>query len=317
MSDTIIVIPCYNEANRLPRDVFAQYEHRHAALRFLFVDDGSRDGTAEMLERLARRSPHRFEVVRLTENCGKAEAVRRGLRLALDYGPRYVGFWDADLATPLHSIGAFEHVLDDCPAVEMVFGARVQLLGRRIRRHAWRHYLGRGFATAVSHVLQLPVYDTQCGAKLFRANSRLRDLLAEPFLSRWIFDVEIVSRLIQAHDNDHAAAERAIFELPLMHWEDVAGSRLHWTDFFKAARDLILIHRRYHRGARRSRSLIRIPVCTDAHEPVENGPVIDGQAGGFDDTVKAPGLANVDTGLGYDTAGETATDVQTTDPQVR
>ena len=114
-------------------------------------------------------------------------------------------------------------------------GSRVKLLGRKIDRRRSRHYLGRIFATAVSTVLGLDVYDTQCGAKLFRVTPFIRALFEHPFLSRWIFDVEIIARLIQAKRGKNLPqADRVIYEFPLMEWRDVQGSKLGYGDFVRA-----------------------------------------------------------------------------------
>ena len=128
----------------------------------------------------------------------------------------------------------------------MVFGARIRLLGRTIHRKAVRHYTGRLFATAASLTLSIPVYDTQCGAKIFRVTHGLEQVLAEPFSSRWIFDVEIVARFIQRRG--HAFCVAGIYEYPLQTWEDVGGSKLRGSDFLKAGLDLMAIHRRYLRN---------------------------------------------------------------------
>ena len=74
------------------------------------------------------------------------------------------------------------------------------MMGTDIRRSAVRHYTGRLFATAGSLVLGVPVYDTQCGAKAFRVTDALRAALAEPFVSRWAFDVEVLGRLLRSTD---------------------------------------------------------------------------------------------------------------------
>ena len=77
--------------------------------------------------------------------------MRAGILAGLAQRAALVGFFDADLATPLRAIDDFLAVLRDRPAVEFVLGSRVMLMGRDIKRKATRHYFGRVFATAVSH----------------------------------------------------------------------------------------------------------------------------------------------------------------------
>jgi len=250
MSTAAIVIPCFNEAKRLDRATFEQFAADHPETRFWFVDDGSTDATRQILEGLATRMPERASVVGLERNSGKAEAVRAGVNRALEREPTYVGFWDADLATPLPVIREFSQLLDDNPRLEMIMGARVQLLGRRIERSALRHYAGRIAATAISTVLGLRVYDTQCGAKLFRADAA-RELFREPFRTRWIFDAEIIARLIARLGSDsNPSARDVVYEYPLHTWMDVRGSKIGPSDYLRAAVDLVRIYSHYVRGNR-------------------------------------------------------------------
>ncbi|HYC59593.1 MAG TPA: glycosyltransferase [Thermoanaerobaculia bacterium] len=239
----ILVVPCFNEEHRLPVEALRNVAIDGVRLEILLVDDGSSDGTFRLLESLHAADPTRFSVLRLERNSGKAEAVRRGVLAALDRHPDLVGFWDADLATPLTEIPGFLDVFATRPDIQMVFAARVRLLGRSISRNPARHYFGRVGATLISSSLGLAVYDTQCGAKLFRASDPIRELFATPFLSRWIFDVEIIARLVKQRGRD--AAARAIYELPITTWHDVKGSKVRSTDFFRALKDLGRIRRAY------------------------------------------------------------------------
>lgn len=161
-----------------------------------------------------------------------------------------MGFWDADLATPLLAMDEFRRRFQDGPQLEIVMGSRVQLLGTRIERSARRHYLSRVAATAVSMVLGVPVYDTQCGAKLFRATPLVRRLFAEPFFTRWLFDVEILARWLSETAHDPADIGHYIVEVPLQKWSNVGGSKLRPMDFVQAPYDLWRIHRRYGRFLR-------------------------------------------------------------------
>lgn len=248
MSQCVIVIPCYNEETRLPVPTFLEYARNQDRVRFLMVNDGSTDGTARVLDGLAAADPQHFSVLHLEQNGGKAEAVRRGFLHVMDgpHLPDYVGFWDADLATPLSSIDEFLAVADARSHVEVVMGSRVQLLGHQIQRNRSRHYFGRVAATGVSLMLGIPVYDTQCGAKLFRVNESLRKIFAEPFLTRWVFDVEILARWILLHGvEQRVRLPERIHEIPLKQWMDVKGSRLKPTDFVKAPMELLRIWQHY------------------------------------------------------------------------
>ena len=244
MSDVIIVVPCHNEAERLPVDRFDAFAAREPSIGFLFVNDGSSDSTPELLRKLESRDPDRFAVLDQPRNRGKAEAVRVGMRAAFERHPTYVGYWDADLATPLDAIPSFVELLGERTDLEMVFGSRVKLMGRTIERSAWRHYPGRVLATLSSLVLGLPIYDTQCGAKLFRSSPEISALFAEPFASNWLFDVELLARYVRARRGaDRPRPEDTIYEFALHEWRDVPGSKIRPWDFFVALGDLARIHR--------------------------------------------------------------------------
>jgi dolichyl-phosphate beta-glucosyltransferase len=238
-----VVVPCYNEEQRLPVEIFRTFAAPQSQVRFLFVNDGSRDGTMRVLDALRSSDPSRFAVLDLEKNSGKAEAVRRGMVEAMKGDAEVVGFWDADLATPLSEIPLFLDIFEQRRDTTMVFASRVRLLGRDISRRATRHYFGRVGATLISTTLGIAVYDTQCGAKLFRVNDTLREIFSKPFLSRWIFDVEVIARLIELRGRADAA--KALYELPIREWHDVKGSKIKGTDFFKALRDLWRIRRAY------------------------------------------------------------------------
>jgi dolichyl-phosphate beta-glucosyltransferase len=239
----VIVVPCFNEEHRLRTEEFRSFTMAPHRVDFCFVNDGSTDGTLRVLNALRDTDPSRFSVVDLEKNSGKAEAVRRGILSIAGRDADVTGFWDADLATPLSELAGFIGILETRPEIEMVFGARVRLLGREISRNPARHYFGRMGATLISSTLGLAVYDTQCGAKIFRIDEALKDVFSRPFLSRWIFDVEVIARYVQLWGRDRAA--RAIYEYPVLTWRDVRGSKVKSHDFVRALRDLWKIRRAY------------------------------------------------------------------------
>jgi glycosyltransferase involved in cell wall biosynthesis len=220
-----VVVPCYNEAERLNGAPLLTFLDDRPEARLVFVNDGSTDATAERLAALAAERPARISVLSLSPNGGKAEAVRQGMLAALAAGARVVGYLDADLSTPPGELPRLVDALGR-PGVEVALGARVALLGTDIHRSPVRHYLGRVFASIASIVLQARIYDTQCGAKLFRASPALSAALGEPFLSRWAFDVELLGRLLAGRTGIPPLPLTAIVEVPLATWRDVKGSKL-------------------------------------------------------------------------------------------
>ncbi len=231
---TTLVIPCFNEAERLDTDRLDRALGTRPWLSLVFVDDGSTDRTADVLARFAGDREQRVEVVTLVKNSGKAEAVRRGMLHCLTGDAEIIGYWDADLSTPIETVDLLVSELLSRGAV-LAMGARVKLLGRAIERQPLRHYAGRIFATCASLALKISVYDTQCGAKIFHHSAPLESIFGHPFETRWIFDVEILSRLLSA--GPPLILDR-IIEVPLEQWVDVAGSKLRPTDFLSAALDL-------------------------------------------------------------------------------
>lgn len=229
------VVPCYNEAARLDLAGFEELLEL-GPLRLVFVDDGSTDATAELLERFATAHEGRVLVLRLERNAGKGEAVRSGLRRAMELGAPFVGYADADLATPPEELARLARIALDSTA-EVVMGSRIARAGARIERKPVRHYLGRIFATYASLLLDARIYDTQCGAKVLRSGPRLSRALERRFVSRWVFDIELLARLL--NDPLHPMPLEHVIEIPLERWEDVGGSKIRVTSVPKIAGDVL------------------------------------------------------------------------------
>lgn len=241
---TLIVIPCYNEEHRFKKEAYAEFLTSHSDLYLLFVNDGSKDDTGTMLTIFTREYSN-AALLNVRVNRGKAEAVRAGIQHALKLGKfDYLGYWDADLATPLDQIPEFIQ-LAQTKNKSLVMGCRLLRLGADIRRQHSRHYIGRVFATLASYVLGLAVYDTQCGAKLFSKEIAAIGF-ANPFKTKWLFDVEILARLVIYYG--YPAMNALAYEFPLPSWEDVGGSQLKPKDFLKAPYQLFKIWNSYGKG---------------------------------------------------------------------
>ena len=124
---TVIVIPCYNEAKRLKPNDYLDFLKRYPKIDLIMVNDGSGDETYALLKTIRQDNPNRCMILNLDPNSGKGEAVRQGILEALASGADYVGYWDADLSTPLETIPQFCTILMEKPDLFMVFGHNLPL----------------------------------------------------------------------------------------------------------------------------------------------------------------------------------------------
>jgi dolichyl-phosphate beta-glucosyltransferase len=235
MQKTTIVFPCYNEEKRLHKAIFVEFLKKNNNIFIIFVDDGSTDNSLSLLQEMQKETPEQIHIHVLTKNSGKAEAVRQGLLKAIELGAYIVGYADADLATPLYELQRLAKIINK-QKYKILLGSRVGLLGKQIQRKAIRHYCGRIFATVVaSMILKLRVYDTQCGAKFFKCNESLIKTLSNKFSSKWIFDVELIKRLL----NTQEISVNDFVEEPLNEWKDIDGSKLGVLSMLKVLLDLV------------------------------------------------------------------------------
>ena len=195
-----------------------------------------------MVKRLQEVNPERIYLHHLPQNYGKAEAVRQGIVRSLDKKTDVVGYWDADLATPLSLMQEFVHCFSENPTTKLVCGSRIKRMGSEVSRHWYRHYPGRVIATVISLILDLPFYDTQCGAKIFK-RSLAEELFEEPFISPWLFDVELIARMIGIYGKKDVLS--MIYELPLAHWTDMDNSKISISYLPKIPLELIKIYKTY------------------------------------------------------------------------
>jgi dolichyl-phosphate beta-glucosyltransferase len=207
-----VVIPAYNEAQRLPpylERVVAYFEGRDEPYEIVVVDDGSSDGTAELVE--ARRLGA-VRVLRLRPNMGKGAAVRTGMLAARG---AYRLFADADGATPIEELKRLEPVL--VAGADVVIGSRVLVdPSVSVTTQPHRVAAGRVFNWLVARMGLRGVEDSQCGFKGFTASAagRLFDALSTHGFG---FDVEL---LLLARAMGLQVVEVAV------NWTDQAGSKV-------------------------------------------------------------------------------------------
>ena len=201
---------------------------------FVLVNDGSTDKTQDIIQALSKRCPKKITALTMAHNSGKAESVRQGMLYAYETFPdaAWIGFWDADFSAPIAEAPLMLRYAQNEDS-DIVFGSRIKKIGSHIQRGLKRHFMGRFFCTAVDLLFQLNSYDSQCGAKFFRRKA-IPDAFLEPFISKWIFDIEIILRVRQ---------QFRVTEYPLRNWREVGGSKLNiYREAFRILLDIRKIY---------------------------------------------------------------------------
>jgi len=232
-----VVVPAFNEADRLPRtlnDIASFVEADGRRFEIIVVDDGSVDSTSAVVARMARAYPL-IRLIRMPRNRGKGHAVRTGVVNAI--GERVL-FADADGATPIEELYRLERALDD--GADVAIGSRaVASADVRVEARPLRRLSGRIFHLLVRYLTVQGIVDTQCGFKLFTGAAAV-DLFSRMRMDGFAFDVEL---LMMAQRRSYRIAE-----IPV-NWTHQPGSKVSVVrDGLRMARDLFRIRANALRG---------------------------------------------------------------------
>ena len=236
-----IVIPCYNEANRLPVMSYKSFLNKTRDVSIFFINDGSSDETGHLIHEMVMEFNEQVHLISLKKNKGKGNAVFEGFHFVLNnHNFKKIAYLDADLATSLEECYQLTNYVDG--KISLAFGSRILKIDNNIKRKWYRFFFGRLVATAISKSLKLSLYDSQCGCKIFESSLAVK-IFVEPFLSKWLFDVEIFFRAIKVYGRKNI--KEHIKEVPLNEWVDTPDSRVSPWYFFRLWLDLYKISKKY------------------------------------------------------------------------
>lgn len=238
-----IVVPCYNEENRLPIRSFMDFARSHPDVLLCFVNDGSRDQTLSVLMGMMFQQPSNIAVLSLQANSGKAEAVRQGMLYVKDHFPvNSLGFLDADLATRPEEWYDMACYQQKHPEFSTITGSRISRLGAAIRRTDNRFFASKVMNFFIQRIIGASIRDSQCGAKIFD-RELIPVLFGESFISSWLFDIELFLRIRKHYGK--ALLAKTVLEFPLLSWSEVGESKLRLRHQLRLPVQLLRIYIRY------------------------------------------------------------------------
>ena len=233
-----VVIPCYNEEERLLSTEFLNFVEKNTGYHLCFVNDGSKDNTLQVLKDLQKGREDYITVYDCEKNGGKAEAVRLGmLHMAKKEDLDFIGFLDADLSTDLADFDDLVKTMENSE-FKIVSGSRISRMGADITKESARKIISLTINFIIRKILKMDFKDTQCGAKIFRKDV-IQIAFAEKFVTQWIFDVEIFKRM--THHFGLKKAKAYLCEQPLKRWIHADGSKLSMKDSVKIVMQLAQI----------------------------------------------------------------------------
>ncbi len=226
--DVSVVIPAYNEERRLPPtliDMIDYFDRQSFSYEIIVVDDGSRDGTCEVVRKF-ERVRQQVKLIQLPKNQGKGHAVRLGV---LNSHGKTILFADADGATPISEFSRLYGVITS--GGEIAIGSRaLASIDTKVSTSVHRRFLGRIFNRWVNTVLLPSITDTQCGFKMFTRNAALF-LFPRQQSDRFSFDVELLYIATKASITIHEVA---------INWNNIPGSKVNLVvDSLRMLRDVL------------------------------------------------------------------------------
>lgn len=237
-----VAIPCYNEEKRLKSKEFISFLEKNSGYHLCFVNDGSTDNTLDVLKELQKGRDHYVSIYDCEKNGGKAEAVRQGLNYLSEFPDLdYIGFLDADLSTDFRDFDDLVKMIETSD-FQIVNGSRISRMGANITKESARKLISMTINLIITRILGMPFKDTQCGAKIMR-KELVKVAFQQPFLTKWLFDVEIFMRMRNHFGREKA--EKMICEQPLKRWIHADGSKLSYSDSLKIGFQLMKIFWNY------------------------------------------------------------------------
>ncbi len=225
-----VVIPCYNEENRLSSALFQDFIDKNVGYHLCFVNDGSTDNTLEVLKKLRNGNEDTISIFDCEKNGGKAEAVRQGIQyLIANKEFEYIGYLDADLSTDFRDFDDLVKTIGNSN-FKIVSGSRIARMGANIAKESARKIISKSINFIIQAILGMPFKDTQCGAKVM--DKEIASLMFQKkFITKWLFDVEIFMRMRKHYGKNDV--KKLICEQPLKRWVHVDDSKLSMKDSVK------------------------------------------------------------------------------------
>lgn len=237
-----LVIPCYNESGRISAFLGELCEATKSLgnINILIVDDGSghyeQDKLRQIIESLQPKYPHLLDLLCLQANFGKGGAVYAGWNQAADAD--FLAFVDADgSCSARETVRLIRHARSTAEPENTWIASRIKMLGYNVNRLFKRHLLGRIFATAVSELLHIDVYDSQCGLKIVPTKV-YQHICSQLTIKKFAFDVELLTRILDAG--------YPIKEFPI-DWHETPGGKVHiLRDSWLMFKDVLWLRSRRH-----------------------------------------------------------------------
>ncbi len=242
MKEIVLVIPCFNEEDRLDSSYFKKLllefnsivDIKKYKLILLFVNDGSTDQTVQKVKDINLED--NVWITNLPFNVGKANAIRAGFLRALESKVEYVATLDAD--------GAFSNtevarklmqvieMREKEETFDLVSFARIRIAGSSIDRKSSRHIIGRIVSGLMNLGVSQKIYDFQSGFKIYSGNLLQQNIFMNSFKTRWFMEWELVNR---------SQEKIIIIEIPIKLWKDVGGSKIKLSNAYAIIREIFYV----------------------------------------------------------------------------